>query len=94
MESWEYRIEPYRAEGAGTWSPADETVADTWFLFGKKGDDERVFGVFSSRVGAEAANEYLIDWADTQGRGAKSYGQLLGEAARQPAKDNEKGIDR
>ena len=66
MESWEYRVEPYRANGPGEWSPADETTADTWFLFGKKGNDERIFGVFSSRVGAEAANEYLIDWAATQ----------------------------
>jgi hypothetical protein len=61
-EQWKYRIASYRSirGEAGSWEPVDELKANTWFLFGEKGGDERVFGLFGSRFGAEDAAGKLM----------------------------------
>src|SRR5581483_11592116 len=58
-ENWVYRIESYRWEGLGSWNKSSEAEANTWFLFGEKGENRSVFGLFSSRAGAEDAAEKL-----------------------------------
>jgi hypothetical protein len=59
-DPWQYRIAPHRKRpGEFTWEPATDGTADTWFLFGEKGEDRRCFGVFSSRAGAEQALEVV-----------------------------------
>jgi hypothetical protein len=55
---WEFFIKSYQREGLGSFQAAEEEVADTWFLFGKNGDEQRVFGLFESRTDAEKGMEY------------------------------------
>jgi hypothetical protein len=72
-EMWVYRIEAYRWTPAdGAWKQAQEANADTWFLFGQRGEARRVFGVFSSRIGAQDAAHKLLD-----GRMGEEYRGLL-----------------
>jgi hypothetical protein len=70
-----------------------------WFVFGDKGDNRRVFGVFSSRVGAQDAVDKLVSGRlGEQYRGTEApqrYADMLAEAGRHPAvSDKDKGIDR
>jgi hypothetical protein len=59
VDNWQYRIESFRwIPSEGAWKPAPESAADTWFLWGEKGDDHRCFGVCTSRADAERALDY------------------------------------
>jgi hypothetical protein len=86
QEKWSDRIESYLwNHGEASWTPAKETEANTWFLFGEKGEDQRVFGVFSSRVGAQDALAKL----------EHGYHKALAEASpRVATRPKDKGIDR
>jgi hypothetical protein len=58
-DQWQYRIESFRwIPRQAAWEPAPESAANTWFLWGEKGEDHRCFGVFSSRADAERGLDY------------------------------------
>lgn len=101
-EMWVYRIEAYRWKGFdGAWERANDANANSWFLFGQKGEDKRVFGVFESRLGAEdAANQLANGQLGDKYRGAIKDGpedffeRALAESASRPLPNNEKEKER
>jgi hypothetical protein len=105
-EQWKHRIEPFswkRGEGA-SWERATDADADTWFLFGDKGDDRRVFGVFTSRLRAEDTVRRLVRgdmgkqfkgmFVDGLNSGLQAYIQTAAERFEEAPATTDKGIDR
>lgn len=103
---WQYRIEAYRWDGDGAWTPVMECDADTWFLLGERKKDTRVFGLFSSRAEANDTAQKLasgrmgetyrgvVDQCLTNSDTSKSYDQMRADGAQLPASGGDKGIDR
>jgi hypothetical protein len=99
--NWKYHIKSYRRDALGSFEAALEAKADTWFLFGDQGEDRRVFGVFSTRRGAEdCADKLTRGVMGEQYRGilvgSQDYKEMLKERAEDGRlrQDRDTGIDR